>query len=102
VGVTRAFSFSGREEADHPTSTRRNSMLQTSLTHKAQPVSVLASLRQEWQEAANGQSLLDVEGNVALMLADLVNSFGLSVHEQAQVLGSELFNEVQEMLAVQK
>ena len=77
-------------------------MLQTPLTNQPQLVSVLALLRQEWQEAANGQSLLDVEGNVALMLADLVNSFGLATHEQAQVLGPDLFNEVQEMLTVRK
>jgi len=77
-------------------------MLQTPLTNQPQLVSVLASLRQEWQEAANGQSLLDVEGNVALMLADLVNSLSLATHEQAQVLGPELFNEVQEMLTVRQ
>ena len=75
-------------------------MLQTPHTNRTQLVSVLSTLRQEWQEAANGQSLLNVEGNIALILADLVNSFGLATHEQSQVLGSELFSEVQDLLAV--
>lgn len=75
-------------------------MLRTPSTNRTQLVSVLSTLRQEWQEAANGQSLLNVEGNVALILADLVNSFGLATHEQSQVLGSELFSEVQHLLSI--
>jgi len=73
-------------------------MLQMPLTDRPKLISALSTLRQEWQEAAHGQSLLEVQGNVALMLADLVNSFGLATHEQSQVLGPELFSEVQEML----
>ena len=60
---------------------------------------VLSTLRQEWQGAAEGESLLDVEGNVGLIFADLVNSLGLSTHEQSVVLGPELFNEMREVLA---
>lgn len=74
-------------------------MLRTTSIIRIQMISVLSTLRQEWQEAAEGESLLDVEGNVGLIFADLVNSFGLSTHEQSVVLGSELFNEMQEILA---
>jgi hypothetical protein len=71
-------------------------------TNRPQLISVLSTLRQEWQEAAQGRSLLEVEGNVALMLADLVNSFGLATHEQSQVLGPELFSQVQDMLVAHR
>jgi len=71
-------------------------------TRPAPRVQVLATLsgfRRQWQEAAGGRSLIEVEGNVGLILADLVNSFGLSTHEQSVVLGTELFEEMQEVLA---
>ncbi len=71
-------------------------------TNRPQLISVLSTLRQEWQEAASGRSLLEVEGNVALMLADLVNSFGLATDEQSQVLGPELFSQVQDMLVAHR
>jgi len=73
-------------------------MLQTFPQPKIQTVSALAKLREEWQQAAGGASLLEMEANVGLMLADLVNSLGLSVHEQTLALGPELFREVQELL----
>lgn len=63
-------------------------------------IPALAKIREEWQLAAAGESLLDMEANVGLMLADIVNSFGLSPQEQTQVLGKELFDELNEMLAV--
>ena len=54
--------------------------------------------RQEWQEAASGKSLLEVEGNIGMVLADLVNSFELASHEQSLVLGPQLFEEMREIL----
>lgn len=77
-------------------------MLQAPQRYKKKFVDVLSTLRQEWQEAANGNSLLTVDGNIALMLADLVNSFELTPSEQTQVLGADLFGEIQELLAVRK
>jgi len=74
-------------------------MLQTFSQSKLQTVSALAKLREEWQQAAGDASLLEIEANVGLMLADLVNSLGLSVHEQSLALGPDLFKEVQELLA---
>ena len=75
-------------------------MIQTPPTNNKQFVVVLSTLRQEWQEAASGNSLLNVEGNIALILADLVNSFGLTPNEQSQVLGTDLFGEIQELLVI--
>jgi hypothetical protein len=67
---------------------------------RIQIISVLSKLRQEWQGAAQGESLLDIEANVGLIFADLVNSFGLPTHEQSLVLGPELFDEMREVLTV--
>lgn len=73
-------------------------MLQTTTNPHIQTIKALISLRQEWQDAAQGESLLNVEGNVGLFLADLVNTLGLSVHEQTIVLGQALFDEMRDLL----
>jgi hypothetical protein len=73
-------------------------MLNVTPNKHIQVISILSKFRQEWQEAANGKSLLEVEGNIGMVLADLVNSFGLSTHEQSIVLGSQLFEEMHEVL----
>ena len=52
-------------------------MLQTQTTPHFQLVNSLARIRQEWQEAASGNSLLEVEGNMGMLLADLINGMGL-------------------------
>ena len=75
-------------------------MLHTTPNPRAQIVAVLAKFRQEWQEAAGGGSLIETDGNVGLILADLVNSFGLTTHEQAAVLGRDLFEEMKEVLSL--
>ena len=76
-------------------------MLQT-LTDQAIPqakiISTLTRLRQEWQEATAGTSLLETDGNMGLILADLLNGFELDDHDQRQILGNELFRELQDFL----
>ncbi len=74
-------------------------MLQTATYPRFQIVSVLAKLCKEWQEAAQGESLTNVEGNIGLVLADLINALGLSTHEQSVVLGQALFEEMREILS---
>lgn len=71
---------------------------QTSITPHPQLVAALTRIRQEWQDAADGKSLLEVEGNIGMLLADLINSVDLPVAEQAQVLGPKLFLEIQDFL----
>ncbi len=66
---------------------------------RLQVIAILSAIRQEWQEFVKDNSLIETEGNVGLILADLVNSFGLTIHEQRTVLGPELFEEVKEMLS---
>jgi hypothetical protein len=61
-------------------------------------VIALSNLRQEWQEAAGGHSLTELNANVGLLLADVAMTLGLSSIEQIQVFGVELAYELQEML----
>ena len=73
-------------------------MLQIIPNQKAQIITVLSNLRREWEDAAAGESLLNMEGNVGLFLADIVNAFGFSSHELMLVLGIDLYTELQEIL----
>lgn len=63
-----------------------------------QVISTLTRLRQEWQQATDGGSLLETHGNIGLVLADLLNGFKLSTADQRQILGAELFSELAEFL----
>jgi hypothetical protein len=59
-------------------------------------ISSLKNLRQEWQEAANGSSLIAIHASVGLLLADIVMSVGLDTLDQIQVLGADLAHELDE------
>ena len=61
-------------------------------------IDALAKLRQEWQQAVEGQSLVCVNASVGLMLADFVMAIGLTKDEQVQALGEDLVNELQGIL----
>lgn len=80
-------------------------MLQT-LTAQALPqakiIATLTRLRQEWQEATAGTSLLETDGNMGLILADLLNGFEMNAHDQCQILGNELFHDLQDFLHAPK
>ena len=69
-------------------------------THPTHPqlISVLSRLRQEWQEATEGASLLETNGNIGLILADLINGFALSADDQRQILGTQLLHELADFL----
>lgn len=61
-------------------------------------VTALTQLRQDWQDAAD-RSLISINGNVALLLVDVAMSIGLNTVEQLQILGVELAQELEEILA---
>ena len=63
-------------------------------------VEVISKFRQEWEQTVEGQSLIEVKGSVGLMLFDLVVALALICNEQVQVLGSTLYQELQDMLEV--
>ena len=54
----------------------------------------LAELREEWQQAAKGGSLLKVETPVGLLLADIADKLELTPQERHVFLGGRLMNEV--------
>ena len=53
----------------------------------------LSILRQEWEQAADGVSLINIPASVGLLLFDVTTRLGLTQEEQTQVLGDQLFNE---------
>ena len=71
-------------------------------TARTQIISTLSRLRQEWQEATEGASLLETNGNIGLVLADLINGFGLNAEDQCRILGTELFQELKDFLYAPK
>ncbi len=73
-------------------------MLQNPVNTRFQLVSTLSRIRQEWQAATGTSSLIEVEGNMGRLLADLINGLGLGATEQIQVLGGELYQEMQDFL----
>jgi len=58
----------------------------------------LSALRQEWESAAEGDSLLDVTASVGLMLFDIATKLGLTPDERSFVLGVQLNNEITTVL----
>jgi hypothetical protein len=58
----------------------------------------LAKFRQEWQALAEGQSLLDVQVPVGLMLVDIANRLELNEQEKSVVLGRKLMSQADAFL----
>jgi hypothetical protein len=73
-------------------------MFQSPSTQHFQLVSTLTRIREEWQEATGSSSLIEVEGNVGMLLADVINGIGLRTDEQIQVLGADLFQDMEDFL----
>jgi hypothetical protein len=65
---------------------------------RPQMVNSLARIRVEWEQAADGNSLVQANASVGLLLADLSIAIGLTPDEQAQALGEDLVNELQDVL----
>jgi hypothetical protein len=61
---------------------------------KSQIISALANIAEQWQEAAEGESLVDVQTSVGLLLFDVLLAIGLNREEQETVLGAGLRREV--------
>ena len=73
-------------------------MLQIPPTQSLPVLHALVNIRTEWQEAAGNASLLEVESNLGLLLADIINHLNLPVDLQVAVLGNELFREMKDLL----
>ena len=64
------------------------------LSERTRLVLALAQLREEWQQATKGGSLLKVETPVGLLLSDIAERMELTSQERHIVLGGKLINEV--------
>lgn len=69
-----------------------------SVISRSDTIASLARFRQEWQSSLNGQSLIDAQASVGLMLIDVVMMLGLSSEEQVAVLGETLRTEFVQMV----
>ncbi len=50
----------------------------------------LARYRRVWQDAVDGQSLLEMRAPVGLILAEVADALGMNIQERRAVLGAEL------------
>jgi hypothetical protein len=73
-------------------------MFQAQQAQSHDVINALQGIRQEWQEAAGSSSLLDVESNLGLLLANVINHLNLSVDVQVSILGNDLFQEMKDLL----
>ena len=64
------------------------------VSYRSLVVQALAEFRREWQKTANGESLIEVEVPVGLILADIAKRIELNTQERYAMLGSKLINEV--------
>ncbi len=64
------------------------------LSERPRIVLALAELREEWQQATEGGSLLKVETPVGLLLSDIADRLELTSQERYVFLGGRLINEV--------
>jgi hypothetical protein len=65
---------------------------------RTQLISTLSRIRQEWQDAAGSNSLIEVDGNMGMLFVDLINGVDLGFTEQVQVLGTDLYQELKDFL----
>ena len=73
-------------------------LVDNGLSDRSRIVQALAELRQEWELAANGRSLVAVESPVGLLLSDIADWLGLSSQERHAMLGNKLINEVNALM----
>jgi hypothetical protein len=65
-----------------------------------QVIRAIARIREEWQDAAGKENLLEVQGSVGLLLLDLALALGFTSHEISEALGDVLATELEGMLPV--
>ena len=55
-------------------------------------ISNLKTIRTEWQEAASSHCLIEVNGSIGLLLADIATALELTEQESVEVLGTDQNN----------
>lgn len=70
-------------------------------TYRMTAVQALAKFRREWEEIAEGESLLDVTAPVGLILADVADRLELTPQERYVFLGKLLLEDVESFMQQQ-
>ncbi|MFZ1040517.1 MAG: hypothetical protein WCA79_15995 [Anaerolineales bacterium] len=73
-----------------------------SVSLRSQMILSLAGFRQEWEEAVQEESLINVQAPVGLLLADVLERLNLNEQEKFAVMGVRLCREVETLLSDQK
>ena len=63
-------------------------------SYRAHVVQALADFRRQWQKIAQGQSLIEIEAPIGLLLADIADRLELNPQERYAMLGGMLINHV--------
>ena len=71
-----------------------DTQFQIPLIMRPHVIDALTQIRQEWEQAADGQSLVDVQGSVGLLFADVAVAIGLTPEETKHVFGANLSGEL--------
>jgi hypothetical protein len=70
-------------------------------TYRMKALQDLAEFRKEWEEIAEGESLLNLEAPVGLLLADVADRLELSPQERFVFLGKALMQEIDDFMMQQ-
>jgi hypothetical protein len=60
---------------------------------RADARNALATIREEWEVAAEGESLVDIAASVGLLLLDIAVKLGMTPDEQKMALGAKLYQD---------
>ena len=71
---------------------------EVSIPLRMKVIESLAKFRQEWQALAEGQSLLEVQASVGLMLVDIADKLELNEQEKSVALGRKLISQADAFL----
>ena len=99
-GISIGASDSLGPEHERRMSLQEDSMLSQPIVGTTNRMTILGlvRLRQEWEQASEGESLLQVSSNVGLILADIVRALDLSPLDREAVLGPSLILQLEEVL----
>jgi len=70
-------------------------------TYRMTAIQALAKFRREWEEIAEGESLLDVTAPIGLLLVDVADRLELNPQERFVFLGKLLIEEVEDFMKQQ-
>jgi hypothetical protein len=73
--------------------------MQAPLIMRPNVITALIQIREDWEVAADGDSLVDVRGSVGMLFGDIVDAVGLTYEERCQVLGENLSKDLNEIMS---